>query len=647
MSGIAGVVSFDGAPVSGEEIARMIAAMAHRGPDGVSSHFSSVMGFGHCMLHTTPESLLERQPWCSDDGELVLTMDGRIDNRDELYRELRGTGRTPRNQSDAELVLLAYEKWGESVPAHLIGDFVFFIWDGRRQYLFGARDAAGSRHFYYHAAHHCFSFASEIRALLATGRIQIRLNEERLLDYLVVEYDRDDETGTFYQGIERLPAGHAMRVQQGRVQSWRYWNPLALSPLRFSSQAECAEAFLDQLREAVRCRLRGHGQLGAMLSGGLDSSSIVALIGKEFRNQLESPLQTYSLIRDDRENCTDWPGIQAVLRNPWFDSTVITSAQARSAAPSYLRKIPELDEPLLLTDGFPESLLLDAAQDRGCRIMLEGMAGDLLFYSSTRSLDAILRQRMFSYLPAQLAAYRRHGISWSTWRLLLQASRVYAPDFSIKLFRRLRQAFSVYTANAHEMPGDLLGLMHRSKATDFLARREARRLGQKEAIVTGDERSRHAFDFMSGSISYANEYMGLLAAARGVEIRSPFSDQRLLEFAICMPCEAKLAAPWYKNLLRVCMRGILPDEVRWRRKLGGHPGWKFFDELVNVASAEIPGVWGAAFHGDSLDRWFDTDSLVHARHEFEKNASYPLGYNLLLVVSLAAWLASKPSEFIE
>lgn len=305
MSGIAGIIHFDGKPVELGLIKKMTSSMAHRGPDGINHWVKGSVALGQCMLRTTPESLEEHQPLTNEDESLVLVMDGRVDNWEELRKEVLGRSATLRDHSDAELVLRSYEVWGEECLDRIIGEFVFFIWDSRQRRFFGGRDAAGTRHFYYHARNDFFGFASEINGLLALGNIEPRLNESRLLDYLVVYFDRDDEVGTFYQDISRLPAGHAMQATHAGIKSWRYWNPGDLPVLRFGSMAECAEGFLEQLRIAIKSRLRVIGNVGAILSGGLDSSAIVGLIRKEFRNDLNEPLRTISLIRHDRENCPD------------------------------------------------------------------------------------------------------------------------------------------------------------------------------------------------------------------------------------------------------------------------------------------------------------------------------------------------------
>ena len=333
-----------------------------------------------------------------------------------------------RNRSDAELVLRAYEVWGEACPDRIIGEYAFFIWDARQRRLFGARDAAGTRHFYYHSGTGWFAFASEIKGLLALKQIEPRLNESRLLDYVVVEFDRDDQVGTFYQDINRLPAGHAMKVSARGVTIWRYWNPGELPALQFVSLEECAEGFLEQLRIAVKCRLRSIGPVGAMLSGGLDSSSIVGLISKEFRSDLQQPLKTFSLIHEDRESCPEWKSIQEMLKGGWLDPTIIDSTLAGEVAQSYLENIRNTDEPFAFTHGLGYEIVYEAAQKKGCRVTLDGMAGDLLFYDFARSMGCLLGHKTYTQLPDLASTYRRHGIEWGVTDLARKLAASVAPE---------------------------------------------------------------------------------------------------------------------------------------------------------------------------------------------------------------------------
>jgi asparagine synthase (glutamine-hydrolysing) len=643
MSGIAGIVHFDGAPVAPDLIEKMTSAMAQRGPDGIDHRLHGSVALGQCMLRTTPESLEEHQPLCNEDGRLVLVMDGRVDNYEELRRELLARGARLRDRSDAELVLTAYEVWGEDCPDRIIGEFVFFIWDARQQRLFGARDAAGTRHFYYHAGDGWFAFASEIKGLLALGRIEPKLNESRLLDYLVDEFDRDDEIGSFYQGIDRIPAGHAISVTDQGVKTWRYWNPGKLPALEFASQEECEEAFLEQLRVAVKCRLRSIGPVGAMLSGGMDSSSIVGLISKEFRADLAQPLKTFSLIREDRENCPDWRAIREMLKDDWLDPVVITSALSSDLCRTYFDNIKNLNEPFALSQGFTDSLVFDAARQNGCRVVLDGMAGDLLFYSFDRSLDCILREKRFAHIPALFAACRRHGIDNGLWRAFAWKSlRLVTPEKVRVVYRKLRDRKRLSGAKLWGAAGDILNLLHRETARQFLATRYAQRQQAAANLKPGNDQRSHARNFTSGLLSFAHEVNGQIALSMGVEPRSPFSDRRVIEFAIRMPLAAKLCVPWYKHMLRNCMAGILPEEVRWRPDIGNHPGWKFFERLSTEMAQNAPEIWNRPIVDGTLGRWIDASMLTRSSGEYLRGGGQTVGGSVFGLAILAKWLEFHP-----
>src|SRR3989454_9825112 len=272
----------------------MLARLAHRGPDGAGVWSGGAVGLGHRLLHTTPESLREHLPLASGDGTLVLTADARIDNRGELLAALgRGVEAT-----DAELILAAYERWGERCPEHLLGDFAFVIWDARRATLFCARDHFGVKPFYYyHAPGRLFCFASEIKGLLALAEVPRRLNETRVADYLVPLLE--DKVITFYQDILRLPPAHRMTVTRQGVRIEQYW---ALDPereIRMKSDADYAAAFREIFTEAVRCRLRSAFPVGSMLSGGLDSSSIVCVARQLLAQDGGETLHTFSPVFDD------------------------------------------------------------------------------------------------------------------------------------------------------------------------------------------------------------------------------------------------------------------------------------------------------------------------------------------------------------
>lgn len=632
MSGIAGVVYFDGRSPAPGALAAMTSAMARRGPDGGGHWSGREAALGQCMLRTTPESLEERQPLPNEDASVVLVMDGRVDNRDELRRALLGRGALLRDGSDAELALRAYEAWGEDCPARIIGEFVLFAWDARRSRLFGARDAAGCRHFYYHAGRDWFAFASEIKGLLAPGWIEPRLDESRLLDYAVVAFDRDDEVGTFYQDINRLPAGHALSATERGVKTWRWWNPQNLPGLPLKSMGECAEGFRAHLREAVKCRLRGVGPLGAMLSGGLDSSAIVGLASRDLRDELAQPLRTFSLALEEREQCGDWTGgIRHMLQDGWLEPVVLDSGMAAGACGEFLAHFADADEPFVFSRGFPYSLAYAAASKAGCRVIFDGLAGDLHFYEDTRSLDCVVRGRLYARIPALLAAFARHDVEGGARALARRFLAEAAPDGLRAAYRRLRPA--------PEAGADLLC---RQATAGALADKRAARRQAQELLRQADDVAFHASYFTTGLLSFAHEVYGQAALSYGVEPRSPFSDRRLIEFSLQMPVEAKLCAPWYKPVLRLAMAGTLPEPVRWRRDFGrGHPGWDFYRRLVGEVARSAPEIWSQGRIAATLEPWVCRSSLAGEWARYAQMADFHTGYSLYSLAMLAWWLDAR------
>ena len=629
MSGIAGIIHFDGRPVEPGQVEGMTAAMHYRGPDGINHWRRGNVALGQCMLRTTPESLEETQPLTNEDESLILVMDGRVDNYEELRRELLGRGVVLRTRADAELVLRAYEMWGDNCPDRVIGECVFFVWDARRQRLFAARDAAGTRHFYYYQDKGCFAFASEIKGLLALPQIERRLNESRLLDYLVVEFDRDDEVGTFYQDILRMPAGNAISITAAGPRIWRWWNPGQLSEQKFVSLEECTEAFMDQLRVSVKCRLRSIKPIGSMLSGGLDSSTIVGLISKEFRGDLCNPLRTFSLIREDRENCPDWHGINAILQaNPWLQATILTSAKAHEVWQSLLASISQTDEPFAFSHGFTYGLIYGAAQSAGCAVVLDGMAGDLLFYSHSRTATELLRRRRYSQFSALLASYRNHGLNSGHKEVLRAALGQFAPDFVRAWARRRRVERQINKADMKVLRPDI--------ARSYLNSKCAAAYRDGDNLQDANDQVSHASNFTSGLISFAHETYGSLAFAHKVEPRSPFSDRRMMEFAIRMPLAAKTAIPFYKHPLRSGTLGMLPNAVRWRNNIGGHPGSIFYRQLIHSIYQYAPEIWNALISCQSLDKWTLSEEIRN-QHRRANEGGYDFKYQTFRLLVLQQW----------
>ncbi|MBF6568636.1 MAG: asparagine synthetase B, partial [Candidatus Binataceae bacterium] len=208
MSGIAAIFDRDFAPIDRAEIDRMLAAIAHRGPDGSNSWARGPVALGHAAFRTTPESLHEVQPLFDEPSGICLTLDGRIDNRDELGDALRANGARLTADSDAEMVLRAYQLWGEDCAIRLIGDFALVIWDERNRIIFAARDAIGVRPLYYHCDSRRFVAGSEPREIVEGARLAREPNEGWIAEYLNGGLITRDETPL--RGVMALPPAHCM-----------------------------------------------------------------------------------------------------------------------------------------------------------------------------------------------------------------------------------------------------------------------------------------------------------------------------------------------------------------------------------------------------------------------------------------------------
>ena len=442
----------------------------------------------------------------------------------------------------------------------------------------------------------------------------------------MIEFDREDQVGTCYLGIDRLPAGHAMRVDARGISTWRYWDPRNLEGERYGSQVECAEAYLEVLRTVVASRMRHVGPMGAALSGGLDSSSISALVAREHGHRLSGPLATFTLAHDDRGRCPEWGSAQQLVAQGGMQPTVIGPEVGARVHASCVEAMRSFDEPFSFNNGYTDLLVCDAAQASGCRVLLDGMAGDLAFYWFDESLS--FRPRNLRHLPGLLAAALRHRTPGVGRMLAMRTASAATPKALRMLYRGMRKT---------HLPDDAQ-LLRRELALDLVQRRRRR------DPPIADDRLAHATLFTTGLLSMPHEGYGQIALARGIEPRSPFSDRRMLEFAVRLPREAKITSGWFKRLAREALGGILPEPVRWRRDATMHPGWQFRGRLARELASAAPAVWNRQGVGDRMRRWVDRGSLDRAWSEWQGRGAW--SQELMTLVAYAQWLDSPRGNWV-
>lgn len=625
MSGIAGIYFSDGRPVKRDSLERMVETIAHRGPDGSGVWHQGAVGLGHRLLWTTPESLQEKLPLADASGELVITADARIDNRQELLSALNFPSGSAA-VTDSHLILAAYEKWGERCPEKLLGDFAFAIWDGRRQALFCARDHLGVKPFYYYRSPRAFRFASEMKALLCLPETPRRLNERMLLHSLL-SLEVQDRSLTVYEDILRLPPAHVMMVSRQGTRISPYWSPDPYSELRFKKEAEYLEAFRSLFTEAVRCRLRSAFPVGCMLSGGLDSSA-VACVGQEILDQAGGPrLLTFSGALANPDCCGESPFINAVLRHKRFDAHITRNDQVQPFLADLERLLRNQEGPFEAAEMFIQRIVYGAARNQGCRVVLDGVDGDCTTSLRSIYLAELLRRRRWTTLAREVGGVAKR-LGHSRFRVLwCQAVLPLSPPpiikYWYKLVRRLRREWDPSTV-IHPDLAQRLGVPELIAAEDV----EYNRLGRSM-------REDHVWSLTTDNIPTALERYDKTAAFFSIESRHPFLDKKLVEFCLAMPAEQKFCGGWTKMIIRRALAGFLPEEVRWRRDKTNLTS-AFVSSILSLEKGLIKEFLTNGM--DAIRSYLDASALHGAHQRYLRRASFEDAMTLWTAASLAQWL---------
>lgn len=631
MSGIFGIFYLDGRPADPVDLGKMADILAHRGPDGAEVWSAGSVGLGHRMLWTTPESLHETLPLVASNGQFVLTADARIDNRTDLLPVLGLNDRPAGDVTDSDLILAAYQKWGEACPNKLIGDFAFAIWDGRKQQLFCARDPMGVKPFYYYYGNNVFVFASEIKALLCLPDVPRRLNEVRVADHLT--YVFDDQRITFYQDIWRLPAAHTYAVGCFKACARRYWSLQTPPELRLSSNEEYAEAFREVFVEAVRCRLRTAYPVGSALSGGLDSSSI-ACVARDLQKKDNKTLHTFSAIfpglpRKDRQWIDERRYIEAVVKQGSVEPHYIR-ADLLSPLTEQERVLWHLDGPDFAPNLYLHWALYTAAQRQRVRVFLDGENGDTTVSHGYEYLAQLACSGRWLLLYSEATALaRKYNLKprKAMWDL---GFRPLIPETIMNIARRLLRRSVVQGLESSVINLDFatrIGLLERIRTFDRM----------REEGTPCNARDIHRRAIPSGLLFYALELADKAASAFAIEPRYPFLDQRLIEVSVAMPPGQKLHQGWDRMIMRRVMDGILPPEVQWR-SFKANLGSNFKRKLLEYDGHNIEEIIGTEI--ERLQAYVDLSKFKSAYQRYISNPieSERESEIVYMVTMLAIWL---------
>lgn len=557
MCGIIGQWQVGDAPVGAEgRIAAGFERLAHRGPDGrgvvVESRERGALTLGHTRLSIIDLTDGGRQPMASSDGRHLIAFNGELYNYRELRDELRADGCTFQSESDTEVLLSAWSRWGAAGLPRLIGMFVFVVYDRVAGTLTIVRDAFGIKPLFYSADDDCFSFASELPALVALRGISPRLNRQRAHDYLVhAIQDAGDES--FVDGISVLPPSHVLELAlrpAAQPSVTRWWRPsIGESALSFDA---AVEAVRDTFLQSVRLHLRSDVPVGAALSGGIDSSALTCAMRWL---EPDMPIHTFSFIADHG----------GLSEEPWVD---IVNAhvgarvhKVRIDRGDLARDLPDLiraqGEPFCTTSMYAQYRVFQAARDQGVTVVLEGQGADELLggyegYPGPRAWSLFERGQWRA-----LASFARQWREWpgresrSVWRAL--AGQL-LPDAA---YRAALGRAGVQTAPSWLDLDALIaeGVSTRPVRVPRAASARGRRLVETLAHALTET-------YLPSLLRYGDRN----AMRFSVENRVPFLSTQMADLLLSLP-EAYLVSTngETKSVFRAAMRGIVPSRILDRR----------------------------------------------------------------------------------
>ena len=561
MCGIAGIIDFFH-PVDKKELEHMTDRLAHRGPDDAGTWVSQNknVGLGHRRLSILDLSPAGHQPMISHCGTYVLVFNGEIYNFQEIRTELKKLGRTFRSHTDSEVILEGYAEWKETILEKLQGMFSFALFDKNTQELFCARDRLGKKPFKYRWDGNSFLFASEIKAILALKKVQKKTDFKAIHHYLAFQYVPAPLTG--FEGIQKLPPAHFLKIHlpSKTIHLQRYWQ------LNYSKKSSCSlkewkEELLRRFEESVRLRMISDVPLGAFLSGGIDSSAVVAMMAKHSTD----PIKTFSIgFAEDSYNELD------------YARTVATQFQTNHheeiVKPDALSLLPKLvssyEEPYADPSALATWVLAEMTK-KHVTVALNGDGGDENFAGYTRYSFFQFSQK-YDQIPSWIRQTLKKGTQMCEKMIPLlffhRARRFAQHSFSTPAERYMNYiAFFLDEQKQDAYTPEFLETMKGDPSVNLF----------QDSFIKS--RTQGA-DFLEQSLFCDIEHylpedllvkVDIATMAHSLESRSPFLDHHFLEWTATIPSELKLkGANQKKWILKQALEGILPPEILYRKKMG-------------------------------------------------------------------------------
>lgn len=638
MCGIAGIASPQGEPIDQGVLRRMCDAMVHRGPDDEGYYTSESESGSESQLQHARVGLAMRrlsiidlatgkQPIHNEDKTVWVVLNGEIYNYPELRVELESRGHRFYTNTDTEAIVHAYEEYGAQVPKHLRGMFAFALWDVPRQQLLLARDRVGKKPLLYSLVGGTLIFASEFQALLAHPGVSREVNPEALFDYLSFMCVPAPQSA--FRHIRKLEPGHTLIWKDGEVKTERYWS-LDFRNKTELDEKEAGERVIELLRDAVRVRLMSDVPLGAFLSGGIDSSAVVALMSEVSGERVK----TFSIGFDEKDFSEIAHARRVAERFGTDHHEFVVRPNAIEVLPTLVR---HYGEPYADSSAIPTYYLAKMTRQH-VTVALNGDGGDECFggyerYAAMRlgerysKLPRLLRERVME--PA-IGVIPRAGAS----RSRLGKARRFLDVVGRPTGERYLRWTSVFS---DEMKAELCTKAFLTETT----RAQALRLvqpwftGNGEIEVVDRALMADTFNYLPNDLLVK---VDIASMAVSLEARSPFLDHHVMEFAASLPARLKLRGLTTKYLLKNALRGLVPQENLTRSKMGfGVPIGSWF-------RGELKGLLREAILSErSLGRGYFERDAVHRLVEDHANGRRDHAHQLWALLMLELW----HQEFID
>ena len=609
MCGITGLFDTRGKRLVDDGVLRrMNASQAHRGPDEGSMHIEPGLGFGHRRLSVIDVST-GQQPLFNEDGSVVIVYNGEIYNYQELIPELQALGHRFHTKSDTEVIVHAWEQWGEDCVQRFRGMFAFALWDRNRQAFFMARDRLGVKPLYYALLDDgSLLFGSELKSLLAHGGLKRDIDPLAVEEYFALGYVA--EPRTIFRQARKLPPGHSLVIRRGEpvAAPKEFWDVRFTLDSPISAEDAGAE-LVHRLRESVKLRMIAEVPLGAFLSGGVDSSAVVATMA----GLSSSPVNTCSIGFDDPKfNESEFAQMVA--------DRYATNHRLETVKSDDFDLIDTLarlyDEPYADSSAIPTYRVCQLAR-KHVTVALSGDGGDETFGGYRRYRLHLMEERMRSALPA--------GIRQPLFGLL---GRVYPKaDWAPRMFRAkttfegmARTSVQGYFHSVSILRGPMRAQLFSPALKAELAGYNAQEVFEFHAARAGTDDPLALIQYLDMKtylVGDINTKVDRASMAHSLEVREPLMDHKLVEWLATLPSSLKVRGQEGKYLLKKALEPQLPSDVLYRPKMG------FAVPLARWFRGPIKQRVRDAVLGDRLAAtgWFNRKYLEHLVQAHQSGAS--------------------------